>query len=72
MHKRCADGISSSNNEAIYNVVKLVSEIDTYSAWEKDLLFGHMRILLENENKKPFPGFWNTEKEKVSQHEKNI
>ncbi len=63
--QRCANGIWSNSEKSSHDVISPLVEIDLFGQWEKDLLFGHLKILLKTKDGKPFPKYWKVDENKV-------
>ena len=62
---RCSNGIWSNGTKTTYDVINPLLEIDQFGQWEKDLLFGHLRIMLNTKNNEPFPKYWKVDDKTV-------
>lgn len=64
--ERCSNGMWSDNDDkSIYDVIRPLSETDLFGHWEKDLLFGHLKLMLKTSNGNPFPRYWKLDKKEV-------
>ena len=61
---KCMNGVWSSFQNKTYQVIRPLSSTDNFGHWEKDLLFDHLKILLQSDDL--LPKAWKTEEEKVS------
>ena len=62
---KCTAGIRSNGDKNFHEVINRLIETDLFGQWEKDLLFGHIKIILKVKDGKPFPKFWKIDINKV-------
>ncbi len=61
----CSSGIRSNGNKNFYEVINRLLETDLFGQWEKDLLFGHLKLILKVKDEKTFPKYWKIDENKV-------
>ena len=67
VHMRCSSGVWCPDAASVYEVIRSLNQTDKFGQWEKDLLFGHLRIWLKTRDGLPFPKSWKTDKDKAKQ-----
>ena len=65
VHINCKNGQFNSQQTDTFNIVNLLCLTDNFGTFEKDLLFGHMKIYLKTIKDTNFPKYWKTTETEV-------